>query len=182
MTVKLALPPPLRYTKGMSVVQNVAEITWPACVLAVGNFDGVHAGHQKLLAQAQTVAQTEKLPLVVLTFEPHPRTVFNPQNPVQRLTTEDEKAVLLQAEGVDHIFIQDFTLDFAATTPQAFIDFMVKGLRAQHIVVGENFRFGAKAEGDVALLNAQTHFTTHAITLLEDDDGVVSSTRLRIKQ
>ncbi|RYG59384.1 MAG: hypothetical protein EON60_10600 [Alphaproteobacteria bacterium] len=150
------------------------------CVVAIGNFDGVHAGHRSLLAVAEAEAHAQGVPLVVLTFEPHPRSILRPEMPLKRLTTLDEKLALLEGAGVDGVAVLGFTPDVAAWTPEAFVqDILQDWLGAKVVCVGENFRFGRKAAGDVTLLAAQPKFTTRAVTLLKDDGGVVSSSRLR---
>lgn len=150
------------------------------CVVAIGNFDGVHAGHRHLLAVAKADAQALGLPLVVLTFEPHPRSVLRPDVPLKRLTTLDEKTALLGEAGVDGVAVLGFSPEVAGWAPEAFMDDILVGwLGARGVCVGENFRFGKKAAGDVALLRAETRFTTRGVALLTDDDGVVSSSRLR---
>jgi len=159
----------------------------PRCVLAIGNFDGVHAGHRYLLQQAQQVAEQHGLPLVVLTFEPHPRAVLTPAKAPKRLTTLDEKVRLLQACGVQMVAVAEFTQDFSNLTPEAFIEqILVDWLRAAYVFVGAGFRYGHKAAGDVALLTkkgvelAPQGFQVHAIVPLADAQGeVYSSTRLR---
>ncbi len=150
------------------------------CVVAIGNFDGVHAGHRHLLAVAKAEAAMLQLPLVVLTFEPHPRSVVRPDVPLKRLTTLHEKVDLLAGAGVDGVAVLGFTPEVAGWTPDMFVeDVLVGWLRARVVCVGENFRFGRKAAGDVATLGAETRFTTRVLSLFEDEDGVVSSSRLR---
>lgn len=150
------------------------------CVVAIGNFDGVHEGHRHLLALARAEAQWRHLPLVVLTFEPHPRSVLRPEVPLKRLTTLEEKVERLACAGVDGVAVLGFTPEVAGWSPQRFMeDVLVGWLGARGVCVGENFRFGAKAAGDVATLKAQMHFTTLAVPLLTDEAGVVSSSRLR---
>lgn len=150
------------------------------CVLAIGNFDGVHAGHRSLLATAKAEATQLGLPLVVLTFEPHPRDVLRPETSVKRLNSLSEKVALLGNAGVDGVAVLGFTPDVAGWSPQRFMDDVLMGwLGAKVVCVGENFKFGHKAAGDVAVLGAQTQFTTRAVPLLTDGSGVVSSTRLR---
>ena len=149
-------------------------------VVAIGNFDGVHVGHQYILKQAKEIAVQENLPLVVLTFEPHPRQVFQPHVSFKRLMTLEQKKTALKQCGVNTIYIQSFDLEFAKTTPVNFIQsLLIEKLNAKHVVVGENFRFGHKAAGDTETLKAQKKFITHAIPLKKDAAGVVSSTRLR---
>jgi riboflavin kinase/FMN adenylyltransferase len=150
------------------------------CVVAIGNFDGVHAGHKALLETAKRDAQACDLPLVVLTFEPHPRSVLRPDVPLQRLTTLEEKADLLAAAGVDGVAVMGFTPELAGWSPQRFMDeVLADWLMAQVVCVGENFRFGHKASGNVDLLKADKRYTTRAVSLLKDEGGVVSSSRLR---
>lgn len=149
-------------------------------VVAIGNFDGVHAGHRHLLACAKAEADARSLPLIVLTFEPHPRTVLRPEVPLKRLTTLDEKSELLERAGVDGVAVLGFDMDVAGWEPEVFIRRVVVAWMAAAVVcVGENFRFGRRAAGDVATLMAETQFTTRAVSLLADDGGVVSSSRLR---
>ena len=150
------------------------------CVLAIGNFDGVHAGHRHLLGVARAEALARGLPLVVLTFEPHPRSVLRPDMPLKRLTTLEEKAALLGKAGVDGVAVLGFTPEVAGWAPEMFIrDILWEWLGVEVVCVGENFRFGRKAAGDVALLAADTRFATRAVALLVDEDGIVSSSRLR---
>ncbi len=151
------------------------------CVAAVGNFDGVHEGHRHLLALAKAEATFRDLPLVVLTFEPHPRSVLRPEVPLKRLTTLEDKVKLLGQAGVDGVAVMPFTPELAGWSPERFMDEVLVGwLGAKGVCVGENFRFGARAAGDVATLKAQDHFTTLAVPLLTDEAGVVSSSRLRL--
>ncbi len=149
--------------------------------MAIGNFDGVHEGHRHLLALARAEAQWRHLPLVVLTFEPHPRSVLRPDVPLKRLTTLDEKVQRLTFADVDGVAVVDFNLDVAGWSPQRFMDDVLVGwLGARGVCVGENFRFGHKASGDVATLKTHGGFAVLAVPLLADDEGVVSSSRLRL--
>lgn len=150
------------------------------CVAALGNFDGVHTGHRALLAQARDVAATMALPLVVLTFEPHPRSVLFPHVPLLRLTDAAEKERRLRAEHVDTVAVLPFDTDVAAWSPEHFVEHILVGwLQAKAVVVGSNFRYGAKAAGDTTRLQAESHFITHVVPLLKDDQGIISSRRLR---
>ncbi|HWK27535.1 MAG TPA: bifunctional riboflavin kinase/FAD synthetase [Solirubrobacter sp.] len=138
--------------------------------LAVGEFDGVHAGHRQVIRGADSV----------LTFEPHPRTVVAPQAAPKLLTSLAEKADLIAALGVDELIVIPFDGSFAAQSPQAFIDHELIGrLGAVEVSVGENFRFGHRAQGDAALLAAQDAFTTRVVELVEVDGEIVSSTHIR---
>jgi riboflavin kinase / FMN adenylyltransferase len=138
--------------------------------LAVGEFDGVHAGHREVIRGADSV----------LTFEPHPRLVVSPQSAPKLLTTLDEKTDLIAALGVDELIVIPFDGSFAAQSPQAFIDHeLVRRLGATQVSVGENFRFGHRAQGDAALLAAQDAFATRVVELVEVDGEIVSSTHIR---
>jgi riboflavin kinase/FMN adenylyltransferase len=138
--------------------------------LAVGEFDGVHAGHREVIRGADSV----------LTFEPHPRLVVAPESAPKLLTTLDEKTDLIAALGVDELIVIPFDGSFAAQSPQAFIDHeLVQRLGATQVSVGENFRFGHRAQGDAALLRAQDAFATRVVELVEIDGEIVSSTHIR---
>jgi riboflavin kinase / FMN adenylyltransferase len=138
--------------------------------LAVGEFDGVHAGHREVIRGADSV----------VTFEPHPRTVVAPESAPKLLTTLEQKTDLIAALGVDELIVIPFDGSFAAQSPQAFIDHeLIQRLGATQVSVGENFRFGHRAQGDAALLAAQDAFSTRVVELVEVDGEIVSSTHIR---
>ena len=123
--------------------------------LAIGNFDGVHRGHGALVARLGEVARSAGLPPTVLTFEPHPREFFAPASAPARLTTLREKIELLGEAGVAQIMVCRFDARFAALTADDFVTrVLVGGLRARHLIVGDDFRFGKGRAGDFALLQA----------------------------
>jgi len=132
----------------------------PACALTIGNFDGVHRGHQAMLALLKSEAQQRGVPCCALTFEPHPRDFFaarthQPELAPARVGTLRDKLTELAHCGVDQTVVLPFDARLAAHTPQAFIDeVLVDGLGAKYILVGDDFRFGAKRAGDYALLDA----------------------------
>lgn len=131
----------------------MAETGGPAVrpVVTIGNFDGVHLGHRAVLDEAREVAGSG--PLSVVTFEPHPLRVLRPDAAPLVLTPAPHKAALLQGAGVDEVRVVRFTDEVAAWSPERFVeDVLVTGLAARAVVVGENFRFGHAAAGDVALL------------------------------
>lgn len=122
-------------------------------VATIGNFDGVHLGHRAVLDHAREVAGSG--PLAVVTFDPHPLRVLRPDAAPLVLTPAPRKAGLLRAAGVDEVVVVPFTREVAAWSPQRFVDEVLVGrLRARAVVVGENFRFGRDAAGDVAQLRA----------------------------
>ena len=149
--------------------------------LALGNFDGVHLGHAHLIHAAH--AARPDAPLGVLTFEPHPRELFRPDDPPFRLTLEAERAAALAALGVTQIHAMRFDDDFASLGARAFVDGVIAGrLGAVHLACGPDFAFGHRRGGDVALL--ETLAGQHGIGLsvvppLADAAGPYSSTRIR---
>jgi riboflavin kinase/FMN adenylyltransferase len=151
--------------------------------LTIGNFDGVHNGHQAMLARLTAVARARGLPAAVLTFEPHPREFFAPQSAPTRLTNLREKLELLAAHGVDRVHIQRFSAAFAALSPDAFVERMlVRALGARWVLVGDDFRFGAKRAGDFTFLAgaARRHgFELEAMPTVANAGVRVSSSAVR---
>jgi riboflavin kinase/FMN adenylyltransferase len=138
--------------------------------VAVGTFDGVHAGHREVIAGSDTV----------LTFEPHPTSVVQPGAGPRLLTDLRRKAQLVASLGVSELVVIPFDAEFAARSAQQFVDEVLVGaLGATHVSVGENFRFGHKARGDADLLAADARFETRIVELLEVDGEVVSSSHIR---
>jgi len=132
----------------------------PACALTIGNFDGVHAGHQAMLALLRAEAQRRRVPSCVLTFEPHPRDYFakklqQPGLAPARVGTLRDKLEGLAQCGVDQAIVLPFTAGLAAQPPESFIStVLVQGLGVRYVLVGDDFRFGAKRAGDYAMLDA----------------------------
>lgn len=131
----------------------------PACALTIGNFDGVHRGHQAMLSLLKGEAQQRGVPSCVLTFEPHPRDHFaavthNPARAPARVGTLRDKLIDLSACGVDQIVVLPFDARLANLTPMDFIEQVLRrGLGASYVLVGDDFRFGARRAGDYALLD-----------------------------
>lgn len=132
----------------------------PACALTIGNFDGVHRGHQAMLALLQNEARHRGVPSCVMTFEPHPRDYFaaalrKPEMAPARIATLRDKLTELARCGVDQCVVLPFNAWLASQPPQAFIDeVLVRGLGVKYVLVGDDFRFGAKRAGDYAMLDA----------------------------
>ena len=138
--------------------------------VAIGTFDGVHLGHREVIAGAETV----------ITFDPHPQSVVAPGTQPKLLTTLDRKAELVASLGVEELVVIPFDGDFAARSAQDFVDHvLVERVAATHVSVGENFRFGHKAQGDAQMLAADARFETRTVPLLEVDGEVVSSSHIR---
>lgn len=132
----------------------------PACALTIGNFDGVHRGHQAMLALLQNEARHRGVPSCVMTFEPHPRDYFaaalrKPEMAPARIATLRDKLTELARCGVDQCVVLPFNARLASQPPEAFIDeVLVGGLGVKYVLVGDDFRFGAKRAGDYAMLDA----------------------------
>ena len=125
------------------------------CALAIGNFDGVHRGHQALLGRVVEAAQQRGIASAVLTFEPHPRELFTPETAPARISNIRDKLEGLAACGIDRVYVKHFNHRFAARSAEDFIDrVLVDGLRTRWLLVGDDFRFGAKRAGDTDLLAA----------------------------
>jgi riboflavin kinase/FMN adenylyltransferase len=138
--------------------------------VAVGEFDGVHLGHRAVIGDRDTV----------LTFDPHPRAVVAPDAAPKLITPLQVKADIVAGLGVRELVVIPFDGEFAKQTAQEFIDDVLVGaLGAQEVSVGENFRFGHKAQGDVGLLRAQDAFATRVAQMVEVDGEIVSSTHIR---
>lgn len=150
------------------------------CVVAVGNFDAVHLGHQALLAEAKSLAATRGVPFAVLTFEPHPRRVFRADDPPFRVTPLAVKLDRLAASGVDCVYVCPFNWDLAGLSPEQFIQTILKDKIAPALIVtGQDFHFGHNRSGNAALLK-QSGFEVVSISLKADGQhAVISATRVR---
>jgi riboflavin kinase/FMN adenylyltransferase len=152
-------------------------------VVTIGNFDGVHLGHQHVLRRAREVADAVDVEHVVaVIFDPHPMAVLRPEHAPPTLTTVDQRVALLGGFGADSVLVLPFSREVAAWTPERFVrDVLVDALHAKAVVVGANFRFGNKAAGDVATLSdlgAELGFTAEGIAL-DGGPQVWSSTYVR---
>ena len=156
---------------------------WKGGVVALGNFDGVHRGHQALIADAGREAKALGAPVVALTFEPHPRGFFVPDTGPFRLTLPPAKLRLLAQYGVQAVLAQRFDATFAALSADAFIeDVLLKGLGARHVVCGYDFTFGARRGGNVEFLRKAGTARGVGVTVLEPvmrEGEIYSSTRIR---
>jgi riboflavin kinase / FMN adenylyltransferase len=138
--------------------------------VAVGTFDGVHLGHREVISGSDSV----------LTFDPHPVSVVAPQHTPKLLTTLERKAELISSLGVKELIVIPFDADFARRSADDFVkDVLVGALGATQVAIGENFRFGHKAQGDSRLLSSDRRFATVVHPLLEVDGEVVSSSHIR---
>lgn len=162
----------------MQVFRHLPASPCPPLALAIGNFDGMHLGHQALLQRLLDAAsRAGKIP-AVMTFDPHPREFFTPQSAPARLTTLREKLELLDAAGVQKVFVCAFNQRFAAITAAEFMQLLREKLNANTVLVGEDFRFGAKRAGTLADFSANG-FDLIPMPRVDLDGMRVSSTRVR---
>ncbi|MWD28204.1 bifunctional riboflavin kinase/FAD synthetase [Aquicoccus sp. SCR17] len=162
--------------------QYVEEQDRGACV-AIGNFDGVHLGHQAVIDLAREAADQVGAPLGVLTFEPHPRQYFAPEAPPFRLMGREARASRLAKLGVDRLYELNFNAALASLTPRDFVERVIaRGLGLRHVVVGQDFHFGKGRAGSatgLAAMGAELGFGVTLAPLLETGGGVISSTAIR---
>jgi riboflavin kinase/FMN adenylyltransferase len=150
--------------------------------VVIGNFDGVHLGHRHVISRAREIAEADGLTVVAVTFDPHPMAVLRPEHAPLALTDIDRRSRLLAEAGVDDVFVVPFSRDVAAWSPEEFVDrVLVEELHAAAVVVGANFRFGAKAAGDVAMLTEAGRTRDFQVVGIALDGGpqVWSSTYVR---
>lgn len=156
---------------------------WGRSVVTIGVFDGVHRGHRLIVARAGELASGLRLPLVVVTFDPHPDEVVRPGSHPPLLCTPRFRAELLGKLGADAVCVLPFTYEFSQLPAEEFVrTVLVDGLHAAAVVIGENFRFGHKAVGNVAFLGElgeKYEFDAEGVPLLADEAGTVSSSAIR---
>ncbi len=165
------------------VARGLEQVDVAPSVVTIGNFDGVHRGHQVLLRRTVTLAAELGVRSVAVTFDPHPTAVLRPDAAPPRLQTLDDRIDALGESGVDLVVVLPFTPELAASSPEEFVREVLAGaLAAVRVVVGTNFRFGHKAAGDVVTLlelGEQQGFAPEAVTLLEIGGRRISSSSIR---
>jgi riboflavin kinase/FMN adenylyltransferase len=169
----------------MRVFTDLSQLpSFRNAVITIGSFDGVHLGHWRILEQMQTLARSCDGESVVITFDPHPRTVLNPADAsFKLLTTTAEKIALLKWRGIDNVVVAPFSLDFSRQDARQYVeDFLVKKFRPRYIVIGYDHRFGANREGDISFLKkyeTTAGFEVMEIPAQEVDEIAVSSSKIR---
>jgi riboflavin kinase / FMN adenylyltransferase len=149
------------------------------CALTIGNFDGVHRGHRALIDRVIAKAGEARLTACVLTFEPHPREFFAGDAAPARISRLRDKLELMEAAGIEHVHVARFDAGFAALSAQSFIDeVLVRGLGTQWLIVGRDFRFGARRKGDFPTLQGHG-FTVEAMHDVQFEGKRVSSSAVR---
>ena len=171
----------------MYLWQGLADVPadWGRSVVTIGVFDGVHRGHQRIIGRAVDAARGLGQPSVVITFDPHPSEVIRPGSHPFLLCTAPRRAELLAGLGADVVCMMPFTREFSQLTPEEFVrSVLVDRLHTALVAVGENFRFGHRAAGDVALLaelGDKYDFTAEGVPLLADGGVRISSSLIRQK-
>ncbi len=167
----------------MQVFRGVPERATSSTVLTIGNFDGVHLGHRALLDELKAKARALALPATVLTFEPHPRELFAPDQAPARLASMRDKLELLAECGVDRVHVCRFDRRLAGLTAGQFIEqILVRGLSVRHLIIGDDFRFGKARGGDFSLLQQagrEHRFVVEAMPTVDFGGLRVSSSAVR---
>jgi riboflavin kinase/FMN adenylyltransferase len=168
----------------MRVARSLEEAAqFEPVAVTIGNFDGVHIGHQRLLHEVKHAVAQKDLRTAVLTFDPHPASIVAPQRASRLLTTQAERCSVMAREGIEYVLVLPFTREMANWPPDEFVErVLVKGLRVGVVVVGDNFRFGHNQAGDVnvlARLGARFGFETRVVPPVRWRGRVVSSSEIR---
>lgn len=167
----------------MRISHGLTPLASPHAV-TIGNFDGLHRGHQAMLGKLRQEAKDRGLPSCVLTFEPHPREFFTPDQAPTRLTSLGEKAALIAAAGIDRLHILRFKRELAGLSAEEFVTrALVETLGARYVLVGDDFRFGRQRGGDFSLLHrlgSNLGFVAEALPTVRVADNRASSTAVRL--
>ncbi len=151
--------------------------------VALGNFDGVHLGHQEIIRRTVEAAHRKGLESIVYTFDPHPRLVLNTAPEVPRITTPSERADILEHLGIDVLILAEFTKEFAAQSAEEFVEnVLVEELGTRNLFIGENYRFGKGRTGNPQTLKKmapELGFVVHVVPPVKVEGAVVSSSRIR---
>ncbi len=169
----------------MKIVRSINSCRLPVdgCVLTIGNFDGVHLGHQKIINQLVSAGNRLQLPTVVMTFEPGPDEYFQGDRAAPRITSVGTRYFILKEQGIDVMLVLPFNRRLAQTSATSFIDeFLLQKLKVKHVLVGDDFRFGQGRKGDFSLLKKRGEtegFEVENFQTVTMNDARVSSTRVR---
>jgi riboflavin kinase/FMN adenylyltransferase len=168
----------------MRVARSLEEAAaFEPVAVTIGNFDGVHTGHQLLLHEVTSAAGEKGLEPAVLTFDPHPASIVAPQRAARLLTTQAERCSVLARQGIEYVLVLPFTREMAHWTPEQFVErVLVKALRARVVIVGSNFLFGHDQAGDTKVLTQlgrRYGFETRVITPVKRRGRTVSSSEIR---
>ena len=166
----------------MKILRGLYSPDTQSVALTIGNFDGVHLGHQALLNELRAAAQTRELQTAVVIFEPHPREFFTPQQAPTRLTSLREKLELFASLGIDRVHVCRFNARFAQMSAAEFIHALHEKLSAKFVLIGDDFRFGSGRAGDFALMEKigmQHGFAVQSVHSVLHNGVRISSTAVR---
>lgn len=168
----------------MKIIENLKNYTEKtAKVLSLGMFDGVHLGHVSIINQLKEIAQKYDLETAILTFWPHPRKVFNPNDELHLLNTLDEKIALLEKAGIEVVFLQEFDENFRNLTGEEFIELiLVEKLNVKHVIIGYDHVFGKNKSGNFDLLQQLSEklgYDVAQLKAVKEGDFNISSTKIR---
>lgn len=168
----------------MKIIENLKNYTEKtAKVLSLGMFDGVHLGHVSIINQLKEIAQKYDLETAILTFWPHPRKVFNPNDELQLLNTLEEKIALLEKAGIEVVFLQEFDENFRNLTGEEFIEqILVEKLNVKHVIIGYDHVFGKNKSGNFDLLQQLSEklgYDVAQLKAVKEGDFNISSTKIR---
>ena len=151
--------------------------------MSIGIFDGVHKGHQSIIKKLNFIAQEKNLESAILTFWPHPRTIFNPNDDLKFLNTIEEKIYLLEKKGVENLFLKEFDEEFRNLTGEEFVkQVLVEKLNVKHLIIGHDHTFGKNRSGDFSLLqkmSSEYDFEVEQVEAVDFQDKHISSTQIR---
>jgi riboflavin kinase/FMN adenylyltransferase len=166
----------------MQILRGLHSLDTQTVAVTIGNFDGVHLGHQAMLNELRTAAQARGLKTAVVIFEPHPREFFSPQQAPARLTSLREKLELFSTMGIDRVHVCRFNAQFAQKTAADFIQALDEKLHAKFVLIGDDFRFGSGRAGDFALvekIGGERGFAVKSIRSVLHNGVRISSTAIR---
>ena len=168
----------------MKIIRNFNEHQEKTpLALSIGMFDGVHRGHQTIINQLNSISREKGFQTALLTFWPHPRTVFNPNDDLKLLNTIDEKIYLLEKNGVEHLFLKEFDEQFRNLTGAEFVrQILVEKLNVKYLIIGHDHTFGKDKSGDFSLLkemSGECGFEVQQVEAVNYHDRNISSTQIR---
>lgn len=168
----------------LKITENLSQYSSKTpLALSIGIFDGVHIGHQSIIKKLNSIAQEKNLESAILTFWPHPRTIFNPNDDLKFLNTIEEKIYLLEKKGVQNLFLKEFDEEFRNLTGEEFVkQVLVEKLNVKHLIIGHDHTFGKNRSGDFSLLqkmSSEYDFEVEQVEAVDFQDKHISSTQIR---
>ncbi len=151
-------------------------------VCTIGNFDGFHKGHTFILQEIKEIAHKKNKKSLVITFEPHPKRLLNPENAPCRITNLETKLDLLKQQGIEYVYVIHFDKSFAEKSPEEFMEFLSKNLKCRELIVGHDWKFGYRGKGNIEtakILGNKFNINITVIPPLKENNERISSTKIR---